>query len=372
MATFLAPINILVFSLAIFFALCPQSLAQSGNWVQFYRPAQEDIRQLHWTDAERHLKQAMPFAEGLGEDDIRFACTIGDLGRVYVAQNRYMDAEPLLTRALDLMQKADYKDQDMYDCCLSLQDLLIKSGRNDEALKLNDVIKKIVHHEGDVQKAAADPWQKEYDSGMKNYNAKRFADADNYLQKSLQIAQNQIGAQEHLKQSLAGLYALNREEGKYSQVESYFLKLKPLISKINGPKSEALADLYDNYADVLEKQKKFSDSGYYKNEAERIRREILASGGGTGGQVNGRGSGFQGRRSNFVWNSGNIGSFNNSFNNSFNRTTVNRSYFSSGPSESYLREADIARQTQQNAQSWETRSTQAQILNPSYMSRYNH
>src|ERR1700733_15382561 len=55
--------------------------AESGDWVQFYRPAQEDIKKSRWVEAEHNLKQAMPLAKELGEDDIRYAFTIGALGR---------------------------------------------------------------------------------------------------------------------------------------------------------------------------------------------------------------------------------------------------------------------------------------------------
>jgi hypothetical protein len=43
--------------------------AESGDWVQFYRPAQEDIKKSRWVEAEHNLKQAMPLAKELGEDE---------------------------------------------------------------------------------------------------------------------------------------------------------------------------------------------------------------------------------------------------------------------------------------------------------------
>src|SRR6185369_9997137 len=55
-----------------------------------------------YSDADRELRRALAEFENVG-DPLEIAETLGDLGSVLVAQERYTEAEPVLNRALSLV-----------------------------------------------------------------------------------------------------------------------------------------------------------------------------------------------------------------------------------------------------------------------------
>ena len=58
-----------------------------------------------YATAEVHMKKALKQAEALGQNDWRYAMSVGDLGAIYYWQERYDDAEPYLKRGLTLRKE---------------------------------------------------------------------------------------------------------------------------------------------------------------------------------------------------------------------------------------------------------------------------
>ena len=356
-------------------ALCRPTLGQSGAWVQLYETAKADIAKSNWIDAEDSLKAAMPYAEALGRTDLRYAFTIGNLGRIYVAEDRFADAEPLLLRAIDLLENANYKEQEVADFCLSYQDLLIKSGRKDEALKVNDAIKHLVQQKVSLQKGKPELWQVEYDAGMTDYREHRLSACEPHLLKSLEISKTQVGAADEVRKSTIALFALYRDQHRYQLVDLYFPKLAVLLSHYKGARSVAVAGLFEEYSDILAQQKRMVQSNEMKLNARAIYDEIAGREKSAGltklavhaEQLKSQGGGR------FSWGGADIWNFlrpstadwnaNFSFENMFDAQDE-------AMRESYLREAEIVAQTERNTRALESRQMQLQILRPSYMSRY--
>ena len=335
--------------------------AQSGVWVQLYETAQTDIKQSHWADAEFSLRRAIPIAEGLGQSDVRYALTLGSLGRVYVAQERYTEAEELLVKAVDLLQKADYKEQELAEFCLSYQDLLIKTGRKDDALQVNDAIKQMVAQKVSLQKQLTDPWQSEFNAGMSEYAARNFKECEPHLLKSLEIAKTQIGEINEVRKSMSALFSLYREQRRYALVDLYFPKLQSLLVQSRGAHSTVIASLYSEYAHILKQQNRNIESAEFKFKANALFKEISER------EKKSSEIKFASNNSHFfsepLSNSWNIGSpFSGS--EDFLNTQAETMH------ESYLREADIVAQTERNTRALESRQLQLEVLHPNYMSRY--
>jgi tetratricopeptide (TPR) repeat protein len=346
---------------------------QSGAWVQLYESAQTDIAKTRWAEAESALKAAMPSAEALGRSDLRYAFTIGSLGRVYVAEDRFAEAEPLLLKAIDLLEKANYKEQEVADYCLSYQDLLIKSGRKDEALQVNDAIKQLVQQKVSLQKGTPDPWQVEYDAGMDNYRAHRLSVCEPHLLKSLEISKTQVSAADEVRKSTAALFALYRDQHRYQLIDFYFPKLQVLLSQFKGAKSVAVAGLLDEYAGILAQQKRIVESHEMKAKADAIYQEIAQREKSAG--ISKLALQSDGHNSHFSWNGYDSLSFlrTPSTDWNFNCGISDGSLFDAQAEamrESYLREADIVAQTERNTRTLESRQLQLEILHPNYMSRY--
>lgn len=347
-------------------AISLPTYAQSVSWVQLYEGAQADIAKSHWLEAESALKAAMPFAEALGRNDLRYAFTLGSLGRVYVAEDRFADAEPLLLSAIDLLDKANYKEQEVADFCLSYQDMLIKSGRNDEALQVNGAIKKLVQQKVTLQKGKPDLWQLEYNAGIEDYRAHRLSACEPHLLKALQISKTQVGAADEVRKSTAALFALYRDQHRYQLVDLYFPKMLVLLSQYKGGKSVAVAGLLDEYSNILTQQKRFIESQEMKAKADAIYEQIAVRERVVGGG-----------ETHFSWNGGDSLSFLRAPTSDWNLYTgygsTDTNLFSAQAEamrESYLREADIVAQTERNTRALESRQLQLEILHPNYMSRY--
>ncbi|MDH5557878.1 MAG: tetratricopeptide repeat protein [Alphaproteobacteria bacterium] len=92
--------------LACFLIALPAS-AQDADavWQQENDAAIAAFQNGDYANAELHMKKALKRAEALGQNDWRYAMSVGDLGAVYYWQERYDDAEPYLKRGLALRQE---------------------------------------------------------------------------------------------------------------------------------------------------------------------------------------------------------------------------------------------------------------------------
>ena len=68
----------------------------SASWEQLQKAGSDSFYNARYGDAERQLKQAVIKGASFGEGDLRFAQSLGELGRLYTVRGRFSDAEPLL------------------------------------------------------------------------------------------------------------------------------------------------------------------------------------------------------------------------------------------------------------------------------------
>jgi len=85
---------------------CSPSWAQVTLWEAYQSAGNQAIQDQRAADAERLLLAAVRHIEGVNSEDPRLAKTLNNLAVLYGTQNREVEAEPLLQRALAINEKA--------------------------------------------------------------------------------------------------------------------------------------------------------------------------------------------------------------------------------------------------------------------------
>ncbi|HEY9715726.1 MAG TPA: tetratricopeptide repeat protein, partial [Chroococcales cyanobacterium] len=75
-------------------------------WEKLQKDGTEDIDTGRYGDAERVLRLAVIKGGNFGEKDLRFAKSLGELGRLYTIRGRFAEAEPLLEEELYVKEQA--------------------------------------------------------------------------------------------------------------------------------------------------------------------------------------------------------------------------------------------------------------------------
>lgn len=89
------------------------ALAEDSLWQTYRDNGEREYAQGRVAEAERLFLAALREAEKFGPQDPRLARTLGNLGFLYVTQEQYAEAEPLLKRALTIRETAlgpDHQD----------------------------------------------------------------------------------------------------------------------------------------------------------------------------------------------------------------------------------------------------------------------
>ena len=92
-----------VMVLAVAFSL---SCSQDTSWEASMAAGKRAAARGDYAAAERNLSGAIAKAERFGLEDLRVAQALSELGQVYVAQGKFVEAEPLYVRALAIYQTA--------------------------------------------------------------------------------------------------------------------------------------------------------------------------------------------------------------------------------------------------------------------------
>jgi TonB family protein len=92
------------------FALHPTTKKEVYDSWRLHVETAELLRQEGWVDAALgELQQALDEAKKLGDMDV--ATTYGDIATLYIKEGRYGDAEPALTRRLEILQRSQVQDE---------------------------------------------------------------------------------------------------------------------------------------------------------------------------------------------------------------------------------------------------------------------
>lgn len=204
--------------------------SQETDWEASIAAGQKAAARGDYATAERSFAGAIVKAERFGREDLRVAQALSHLARAYVAQGKFVEAEPLYLRALTIYQT--------------------QRGPNhmDVAATLNNLG---ILHKMHGQYAAAEP----------------------FLTRALAIKEQLLGPYD----SEVGLSAQNL--GMLYVAQERYEQAEPLLRRAlaiweQGPESVDLAKSLEHYAGVLQKQGRTAEADALQARAKTIRARV--------------------------------------------------------------------------------------------------
>jgi tetratricopeptide (TPR) repeat protein len=103
---------ILLWAILNLAVLCPAVVAQNAldtqdsPWIVYKKRGFDAYRRGNLVEAEELLRASCEEANKYGDQDPRFASSLNNLAAIYTALARYNEAEPLLQRALSILEKS--------------------------------------------------------------------------------------------------------------------------------------------------------------------------------------------------------------------------------------------------------------------------
>ena len=118
----------------MFLAVAAAESAGARSWRSYMEAGNEAYQQGNYAEAEKQWEAAVNEAEGFRRQDARLADALNTLGGLYRIQDRYAEAQPLLERALAIVEKVlEPEDSFVADVLNNLAGLYQTQGRYAEA-----------------------------------------------------------------------------------------------------------------------------------------------------------------------------------------------------------------------------------------------
>jgi tetratricopeptide (TPR) repeat protein len=289
--------------------LCSAPVAMSADsqtskgWEQQEKAGEEAFFNAEYGDAERLLKQSVIKGAALGETDLRFAKSLGELGHLYTVRGRFSEAEPLLEEEFHIKQTVAgpnnieilpdmgslihfylahgtaAKAEPMTEDLINLVEGKLKEER---AQKHGTVTLKpgqpLTAWAGTAALAVRNPlldWAITCDNLGDAYRARgKFDLAERLYKDSLDIKTTIFGP-EHL--SLANSYdnlgTLALEKNQDAVAEDYYRDSLEMTAKILSLKNSQVFSRLDKLAKCLIKEKKYSQAEQLYLEAQDFWKE---------------------------------------------------------------------------------------------------
>ena len=183
-----------------------------------------------YLEAEPLLKRALETREkALGKDHPSTATSLNNLAGLYDSQGKYAEAEPLYKRALETREKTLGKDHP------------------DTAASLNNL--------ADLYRAQG-----------------KYAEAEPLYKRALDIHEKALG-KDHpsTATSLNNLAGLYDSQGKYVEAESLYKRTLAIFEAALGPEHPNVATVLENYAVLLRKMNRGEEAAKLEARAREIR-----------------------------------------------------------------------------------------------------
>jgi tetratricopeptide (TPR) repeat protein len=218
-------------------------------------------QQGRYLDAERLEKRALEMREkALGPNHLAVAASLNDLALVYEAEGRYAEAEPLDKRALAIFEKA--LGPEHLDVARSLNNLAVvydDEGRYADAEPLDKralaILEKALGPEQpDVAKSLNNLARVYEDEG-------RYADAEPLQKRALAIKEKALGPEHRdVADSLNALALLYEAEGRNAEAEALYKRGLAIDEKALGSEHPYVANSLNNLARVYQAEGRYTDA----------------------------------------------------------------------------------------------------------------
>ncbi|MBI3373933.1 MAG: tetratricopeptide repeat protein [Betaproteobacteria bacterium] len=212
---------------------CLIAFAGEAEWKAHTDAGGAAFRRGDYRTAIVQIRNALEEAEAFGERDPRLAASLGDLGRLYERQGRYSEAEPLVRRALRLIENA--------------------LGPGHEAVA------------NELTSLAGICWVQ-----------RRYAEAEKLYQRSLQIREKALGPDHpDVGTTLNNLALLYHVQGRYAEAEPLYRRTLLIREKVLGPNHPSVANGLDSIAVIYWLEGRYADAEPLYRRSLLIREKAL-------------------------------------------------------------------------------------------------
>jgi tetratricopeptide (TPR) repeat protein len=225
-----------------------------------------------YAKAEQSLISALHEAERFGADDPRVGSTQNTLGLVYVAENKFKEAEAAYHKALTVFEKASGEDSlDVAHVNFNIATVMFDEGLKAEALPYATKALRVYEAKlggSSVNTASVLCMEGEAWRAMKDYTQ-----AEGALRRCADIREADGGVQNaDFGEAIYRLAQLYVEEGKYALADSRFKLSEKIRESTQGLTSPQLAQTLEEHAALLRSMGRTKDADKLSGLAAAIRR----------------------------------------------------------------------------------------------------
>ncbi len=242
-------------ALLLALALLPTpARAQAPSWERAIADAERAVQQGRYAEAERLLAGAVKEAEAFGPEDPRLARALTAQATFYRILGRIEEAEPLLARAVDILDKAPRREPaELAGVLNDLGFLRQQQGRLADANAL-------YHRTLGVAEKGLPPEHPQIATVLSNlatlYQAQgRYAEAEPLYRGALRISEKALGPDHPaVARALGYLGSLYQIQGRYAEAEPLYRRAVAITEKALGPEHPELATPLGSLASLYKAQ----------------------------------------------------------------------------------------------------------------------
>jgi len=243
----------------------------------FNRPGGYLHSRASYLDAEPLLRRALEVAEKYGSDHPYVATHLNNLAGLLKEQGKYTEAEPLFRRALAIREEQlGPEHPDVAASLNNLAALLYALAKYTDAEPLLrrtlEICEQQLRPEYPVVATSLNNLAQLLEA-QGNY-----VDAEPLVRRALEIREKQLGP-EHpdVAMSLHNLASLLQTQGKYADAELVYRRALEILKKQLGPEHPNVASSLNNLAGLLESQGKYIEAEQFARRGLAIREKQFGS-----------------------------------------------------------------------------------------------
>jgi tetratricopeptide (TPR) repeat protein len=225
-----------------------------------------------YTEAEPLLTRALAINEkALGADHPDTVRCLNNLVSLHYSQGKFAEAEPLIKRVLAIREKAFGADHLMTATSLNnLATAYNLQGKYAEAEPL--YIRALAIHEKALGADHLDTARSLNSLAHLYYSQRKYAEAETLLKRALTIREKTLGSDHpDTAENLHYLALLYRAQNKYAEAEPLYKRALAILEKTLGVEHPNVATVLEKYADLLRKMNRETEAVKLESRAKEIR-----------------------------------------------------------------------------------------------------
>jgi tetratricopeptide (TPR) repeat protein len=234
------------------------SAAADKKWLDLQHAGTTALDSNEYWKAEPLLKSAVIEAGSFGQDDLRLAKSIGELGRLYTVRGRFTDAEPLLEEELCIKQRA---------LGIGSGQVVPAMGKMVRFYFLYGSISKADPLTEDILAVVENKLREPVDQASPKLTLKKGAPLVGWAGSAAPIARDPILEWAITCDDLGSLYRLRQN---YAMADRLFKDGLDLKATVLGKQHLSLANSYDSLAEICSSKDEFRDAESYFTEAVEL------------------------------------------------------------------------------------------------------